>query len=557
METQLRTAEAPASAERRREEETSPHAGIVRSAGVVSAAVFLSRISGLVREIVFAKFFGAGMVFDAFLAAFRIPNLLRDLLAEGALSASFVTVFSQYLSTKGEREAYELSNRLATILVPVVALICILVMVFAPQLVDLIFPGYAEVPGKKELTVQLTRIMAPFLLFVALAAKAMGVLNSKGKFGLPALASAFFNITSLASGLFLGFVVGPELGIEPIVGMSIGVLIGGCVQYFCQWPSLRGLGLRYRPQFRLSDPGVRQILRLMGPAVIGAAAVQVNVVVNSMFASQLTGPSGEVIDGPVSWLGYAFRFMQLPLGLFGVAVASATLPAISRSVSQGRIGEFRDTLSRSLGLVFLLTIPSAAGMVVLSEPIVGVIYQRGQFTANDTEQTALAMTFYCLGLTGYAALKVLTPAFYALDDVRIPMMTSLASIALNYGLNWSFIHVFGFGHGGLAFATSLVATVNSLLLLWFMRRKVDGIKGRRLLWTVARVLAASAVMAGVCAASSAAIGWALGSGFGGRLAVLLVSVPLGVAVLYGACRLLRVQELDAAQEAILSRLKPR
>ena len=535
----------------------SSHAGIVRSAGVVSAAVLFSRVTGLVREVVFAKYFGASMVFDAFLAAFRIPNLARDLLAEGALSAAFVTTFSQSLETKGDQEAFRLSNRLATVLVPTLALICLLGIVFAPGVVDLMFPGFAEVPGKRDLTIQLARIMIPFLLFIALAAKAMGVLNAKGVFGVPALASAFFNIASLVTGLTLGFYVGPKFGFEPIAGMAVGTLLGGMTQYLCQWLKLRKIGLRYRRDLALSDPGLRQMLLLMGPAVIGAAAVQVNVVVNSIFASQITDAAGVVMDGPVSWLGYAFRFMQLPLGLFGVAVASATLPSISRSAGQGRISEFRETLSRSLGLVFLLTIPSAVGLIVLSRPLVGVVFQRGEFTATDTEQTALALSFYCLGLAGYAAIKVLTPAYYALNDVRIPMAASVASIFLNYALNWTFVKVLGWGHGGLAFSTSLVATFNFLVLFWLMRIKIEGIEGKRLTLDLIKIVVASALMGLCCWLSSISIQDFFGDGSIGRLLTLIISVPLGLAILYGSCRFLGVQELEAAQQAISGRLRGR
>ncbi|MEX2300121.1 MAG: murein biosynthesis integral membrane protein MurJ [Bryobacterales bacterium] len=533
----------------------STHAGIVRSAGIVSAAVLLSRITGLVREVVLAHFFGASMVFDAFLAAFRIPNLMRDLLAEGALSAAFVTTFSQELSSKGDEAAFRLSNLLASVLVPMLAVLCLFGVIFAPQLVDVMFPGFGEVPGKKELTVQLARIMMPFLLFIALAAKAMGVLNAKGRFGLPALASAFFNITSLAVGLSVGFLLGPRLGFEPITGMAVGTLLGGLVQYICQVPSMRRIGLRFRPIFDLSDPGLRQVMRLMGPAILGAGAVQINIVVNSIFASQITNAAGVVIDGPVSWLGYAFRFMQLPLGLFGVAIASATLPAISRSAVEGRIADFRDTLSRSLGLVFLFTIPSAAGLVVLSRPIIGLLFQRGEFTATDTEQTAVALSYYCVGLAGYAAIKVLTPAYYALNDVRIPVLTSIVSIAVNYILNWGFIRILGWGHAGLAFSTSLVATCNFLVLFWLMRNKAGGIDGRRLLASVVKISVASALMAAACWLCYAAIEQRLGESGLGRLVVVMVALPLGLFVLYGACRWMKVNELNAARQAVLDRLR--
>ena len=535
-------------------EAESDHAQIVRRAGTVSVAVFFSRITGLVRETVFAGLFGAGMRYDAFVAAYRIPNLLRDLLAEGALTAAFVTTYSQTLSSRGAEEANALSNRLSTLIVPTVAAICLLGIAFAPQIVSVIFPGYALIEGKLELTSTLTQVMMPFLFFVALAAKAMGVLNSHGRFAIPALSSGLCNVTSVGAGLLLGFVIGPEFGIEPITGMAIGTLTGGALQYACQVPSLRRTGVRFRPDLSISDPGVRQVLHLMGPAAIGAAAVQVNVMVNSGFASRLTDAAGNPMDGPMSWLLYAFRFMQLPLGLFGFAISAATLPSISRDAGRGRIDEFRDTLSRSLGLVFLLTIPSAVGLVVLSQPLVGVVYQRGQFTAHDTEQTALALSFYCLGLVGYASTKVLAPAFYALDDVRIPMFVSVLSIMLNFGLNKFFVDGLGFGHWSLALSTSLVATLNFVLLFGFMRAKASGIEGRRLLAGGLKICAASAVMGACCWGVAGVVESAMGEGtFVGRLAAIMVAVPLGVGVLYGLCRAIGLAELDLAQRAILAK----
>ena len=533
----------------------SAHAQVVRRAGVVSLAVFFSRITGLVRETVFAGLFGAGMRYDAFVAAYRIPNLLRDLLAEGALSTAFVTTYSQTLSSKGRQEAHALSNRLTTLLVPVLTGICALGALFAPVLVDRIFPGYASIEGKFELTVLLARVMMPFLLLIALAAKAMGVLNSHGTFGVPALSSGFYNVTSVGAGLLLGFVVGPELGIDPIVGMAVGTLLGGGVQYVCQIPGLRRTGLRFRPMAGVLDPGVRQVLRLMGPAAIGAAAVQVNVMVNSVFASRMTDAAGQIIDAPVSWLAYSFRFMQLPLGLFGVAVASATLPVISRDAGAGRIEDFRDTLSRSLGLVFLLTIPSTVGLLVLSRPLVGAIYERGRFTPFDTEQTALALSFYCLGLVGYASAKVLAAAFYALDNVRTPMLVSVLSIALNFSLNKVFIDVLGLGHWALALSTSLVANLNFVLLFAFMRVKVRGVGGRRLLAAGLKTGAASIVMGACCWVLARLIESWIGPGtFVGRLAVLAVTVPAGVGLLYALCRAMRLPELDLARQAVLARL---
>lgn len=533
----------------------SAHGQVVRNAGVASLAVSFSRVTGLVREMVFAGLFGAGMQYDAFVAAYRIPNLLRDLLAEGALSAAFVATYSQTLATKGKEEAYALSNRLTTLLVPVLIAICALGTVFAPTLVNFVFRGYSEIEGKFELTVLLTRVMMPFLLFIALAAKAMGVLNSHGKFAIPALASGFFNVTSVVAGLLLGFAVGSRLGIEPIVGMAIGTALGGGAQYICQIPSLRRTGLRFRPMAGTFDPGVRQVLRLMGPGAIGASAVQFNVMVNSMFASQIEGSAEHVINGPVSWLGYSFRFMQLPLGMFGVAVASATLPLLSRDASESRIEEFRDTLSKSLGLVFLLTIPSAVGLIVLSRPLVGVLYERGKFTPSDTEQTALALAFYCLGLVGYASTKVLAPAFYDLGNVRVPLFVSAVPVVVNFSLNKFFVDTLGLGHWALALSTSLVASLNFVLLFAFMRALVHGAGGRRLLAAGGRIVLASAVMGGCCWGLAHLVEMWIGPGrFVGRLAVLAIAVPSGVAVLYALCRLMRLPELELARRVVLGRI---
>ncbi len=531
---------------------------LVRSASLVSASVMVSRVLGLVREQVFAAFFGASFEYDAFITAFRIPNLLRDLFAEGALSSAFVTTFSQYLTTKGEKEAFRLSNLVATALVLILGIATILGVIFAPQLVDLTAYGFADIPGKKELTVQLARVMMPFILLVALAAKAMGILNARGRFGIPAIAAAFFNLGSIVGGLFCAFVIGPYFGLRPIIGMAIGTLMGGALQFLVQWPSLRAAGFRYRPMLSFSDPGVRQIMKLMGPAVVGTAAVQVNVLVNSNFASTIVDSSGHPMDGPVSWLSYAFRLMQFPIGVFGVAIGTVTLPAISRSVAMKNIPEFRHMLSRSLGLVFLLCVPSAAGLAVLGVPIIGAIYQHGKFSASDTEQTAAALAFYAVGLAGYAAIKVLAPAFYALDDARTPMIISLLLIGTNIALNWTFVRVLNFGPRGLALSTSIIALLNFALLLLIMRRRIGRIEGRRLLDSLGRISAASALMALSCWFVSGRVTRVLGSGSSlAYLVNLSLSIPLGVLVLYFSCKALRVQELDLLVSSLTGRFRLR
>ena len=529
----------------------------MRSAGVVSAAVFLSRITGLVREMIMARLFGAGQSYDAFLLGFRIPNLTRDLFAEGALSSAFVPVFTQYLATKGKREASELSSLVATALLIVVGAICVLGMIFSPQLVWLLASGFAKVPGKFELAVTLTRIMFPFLMLVALSAQAMGILNAMGQFGIPALSSTFFNLGSVAFGLAFGYTAGRWLGMSLVMSMAWGVVVGGAVQWLFQVPSLYRSGIRYKLRVDFTHPGLRNILSLMGPAILGNAAVQINVLVNTNFASSITDASGHVINGPVSWLSYAFRFMQLPLGLFGVSIAAATLPAISRCAAVGDMDDFRLTLSRSLGMVFLLTIPSSIGLVVLGPSMIGAVYQWGRFHASDTHQTAMALACYAVGLAGYAAIKVLAPAFYALNDARTPMMVSLVSILINLAVASTMVKLAGLGHLGLALSTSAVALFGSAVLFLLLRRRIHGVHGRALGVSVAKILAASAAMGVACYLSSRGVHHLMGARKLGQIVDVAISIPFGAAVYYGACRAMRVAELEAAVRAVAGPLARR
>jgi putative peptidoglycan lipid II flippase len=504
----------------------------------------MSRITGLVREIVMARLFGAGFVYDAFLLGFRIPNLTRDLFAEGALSSAFVPIFTQTLAQRGRKEAAVLSNLVATALILIVGAFCVLGVIFSPALVSLLAEGFHRVPGKFDLAVKMTRIMFPFLLLVALAAQAMGVLNACNRFAVPALASTFFNIGSVAFGLILGFALAPWLHFSAITGMAIGVVLGGALQLAWQIPSLRAEGFFFHPGIDWSHPGLRKIITLMGPAILGNAAVQINVMVNTNFASQIPG------NGPVSWLGYAFRFMQLPLGLFGVAIASATLPSISRSAGAGNFEEFRRTLSRSLGMVFLLTLPSSIGLIVLGRSMIAAIYQGGKFRAFDTQETALALSCYAVGLAGYAALKVLNPAFYALHDARTPMIISLISIIVNYVTATLLLRNTSLGHAGLALSTSAVAIFGALALFAILRPRIGGIHGRALAASLTKIVVASAVMGGAVWMSSHGVHRWLGPGRLASLVDLAISIPFGLLIFYASCRLLQVEELQLATRSL-------
>ncbi|MEZ5398599.1 MAG: murein biosynthesis integral membrane protein MurJ [Bryobacteraceae bacterium] len=528
--------------------------GVVRSAGLVSAATMLSRVTGLVRESVIAGLFGARMEADAYRLAFLLPNLTRDLFAEGALSSAFVPTFTQELTTKGREEAARLANLVATAVILVVGTICILGVLAAPVLVDLFAPGFRATPGKTELAVRLTRTMFPFLLLVALAAQAMGVLNACNQFGVPSLAPTLFNIFSISSGLVIGFHYGPSLGISPIQGMAWGVLIGGVCQLMGQAPSLYRQGFRFRPGFDWSHPGLRHIVKLMGPAILGGASVQINVFVNTNLATYVDDPIRGV-NGAVSWLNYAFRFFQLPLGLFGVAIASATVPSISRSLASGLHGEFRRTLNRSLGVAFLMTVPSTVGLIVLGEDMINAVFRRGEFNSYDARQTAFALSCYALGLAAYSGAKILNPAFYALKDSRTPMLISLGSIAINFVVATTLVKYTGLGHAGLALSTSSVALFAFFCQFLIMGRRVGGIHGRQLLSSTVRMGLAALGM-GICVAMLRLAMWNwLGDVRWFSVAALAVCIPTGLGVFYGLCRLLRVEEMDLAMSGVLSPLR--
>src|SRR5437660_9804662 len=441
------------------------HQASTRATGVVGIAILCSRVLGLIREQVFAGLFGAGKNLDAFLMAFRVPNLQRDLFAEGALSTAFITTFSKEIATEGDQSAWRLANKVATLTAIFISAITLLGILFAPQLIGLM-TWWSWSPEKTDLTILLTRIMWPFILLVSLAALVMGVLNAKSVFGSPAMASTYFNLGSIIAGVALGWWLDPHFGARSLIGLSIGTLVGGAWQLAAQFPALRRAGYRFHPDFSWRDAGVRMVLILMGPAVIAASAVQVNVLVNSGFAARLG-------DGPVSWLNIAFRLMQLPLGIFGVAVGTVTLPLVSRRAAIGDMAGFRSALAHALRLVTVLTIPAAIGLILLAEPIISVIYEHGRFTSEATRQTAAALQFYAIGLAAYSAVKVLAPAFYALDKRYLPMMVSIFSIVVNVALNWFFMFKLGLGHRGLAFAVSLVAIIN-FLLLYIMMRKYAG-----------------------------------------------------------------------------------
>lgn len=531
-----------------------------RSAGIVAIAVIASRLFGLVREQVFAAMFGAGKLLDAYNASFQIPNLFRDLFAEGALSTAFTTVFSRTADQEGDESAWRLASLVLSVMLVFLGLLCAVCMIGAPWIVQATNFGFHNVPGKFELTVQLTQILFPFILFVSLAAVIMGMLNAKFVFGVPASASTVFNIVSITAGVAGAYLFDPgasadwrhpHFGERALYGVCLGVLLGGLAQLAMQIPALYGLGFRYRWRFNLNDAHLKLVWSLMWPSLIAGAAVQVNVLVNGMFASE--------INGGRSWLNCAFRLMQFPIGVFGVSLATVTLPAVARKFARDDLGAFGRTVRKSLRLVWFFTLPSAVGLAVMAGPIIGAIYQHGHFTANDTAQTAAALQAYSVGLAAYAGIKVLVPCFYALGMPKLPLRVSLMGIALNLGLNLFNARVMHFGHVGLALTTSCVALINFAQLFFALGRKVDLGKPARWAAFVLPTGAAAALSAGAAIGVSLFLPDYLPTGLHSWRTLLILPAAIGAAVLvyFGAALAFRVPETRDAWSLVARKLSRR
>jgi putative peptidoglycan lipid II flippase len=520
--------------------------GLARYAGVTGAATLASRVLGLVRDQVLAALFGAGNDMDAFVVAFRIPNLVRDLFAEGAMSAAFVPAFTRELTSEGKDAAWRLGNNVLNALLLTTGALVLAGIVFARPLIEVYAGDFARVPGKLELTVQLTRVMLPFLSMVAAAAAVMGMLNSLHHYFVPALAPAMFNVATIVGAIVLVPLM-PALGLPRIMAIAIAGLAGGLGQVAIQWPALRAEGFRYRWLFDRRDPALRRVLLLMGPGTIGLAATQVNLFVNTLLAtSQGTGAA--------SWLTYAFRLMYLPIGLFGVSIGTAVLPAVSRDAAIGNTAGMRDTVSSGLGMMLMMNVPATIGLFVLATPIVRLLFERGHFLPSDTAATAAALRFYAIGLAGYSAARIASPTFYALGESRVPAAVSGAVIAVNAAASVVLVRAIGFE--GLALGTSIAAMANAGTLVWLLRRRLGGLDGRHLSVTLIKVAAAALAM-GVAAvaiqhtmdrvvpgAHAAAQAVRLAASIGGALLTLAVSA-----------RLLRVPEFDQAVGIVEGRVR--
>jgi putative peptidoglycan lipid II flippase len=512
----------------------------------ISAATMASRVLGLARDQLFAALVGANAWSDAFIAAFRIPNLLRDLFAEGALSSAFVPTFADYEKNRGRAEAWRLANAVAGLLLVIVGGIVLLGLVLAPYVVRGIAPGFA--PEQAALTVRLTRIMMPFLLLVSLAAAAMGALNAQHRFTAPALAPALFNVGSILVGLGLWAAgLGPEAA---VTGWSVGTLLGGLLQLLAQAPSLRAAGYRFRPRLvgALAEPGVRRIMRLMGAAVVGLSATQVNIVVNTYFASHE--------HRAVTWLNFAFRLMQFPLGVFGVAIATVAGAGVARKAAERDLPAVRETLGSAMRLVAFLNVPSAVGLALLANPVISLIYEHGRFSAADTAGTAQALLCYAIGLYAYSAVKVFAPAFYALDAARVPVVGSILGMATNVGLNVTLYPVLGYR--GVALGTSLSAMANFGVLYVAWRLRFGDLGAQGILRQLGKVLVASTVLAAAAWGAHLLLADRVsGHGLGRQAVRALVPIAAGGLAYLAAARVLRVGEMHELVGAIRRRAERR
>jgi putative peptidoglycan lipid II flippase len=455
-------------------------AGVVSAVGSIGAATLASRVLGYVRDMVVARAFGAGPVTDAFFVAFRIPNLLRRLLAEGALSTAVIPVFGQYLATGGRAAFLVMVRAVAGASTLTLCAVTLAGMLLARAIVTLMAPGWLADPPLFDLAVGLTRLMFPYLLLVGLAALATGVLNAHHRFFTAAFGPAVLNIGMIAAVLLLAHRFEP-----PIISLAVGVLAGGLGQLLVQLPEVRRLGVPLRPSGDWRHPAVATIARRLAPAAFGLAAVQVTVVVNTLLASLLP-------EGSISFLYYADRVMEFPLGVFGIALATAALPAMAAQAAGGDRAGLTDTLGFSLRLSAFVAVPAAAGLLTLGAPIVGLLFERGQFGPAAAAATTQALAAYAVGLPAFSATRIAAQTFYALGDTRTPVILGLLSVAANIALALTLM--WPLAHAGLALASSLSAYVNVFALLWALRRRLGPIGGRALARSCARTLVATAAL---------------------------------------------------------------
>ena len=502
---------------------------VVRALGSIGMATLVSRVLGFVRDMIVALAFGAGPATDAFFVAFRFPNMLRRLLGEGALSTAVVPVFSDYLVNRSRDEFVRLTRAVLAATLVALTVVTGLGIVGSSWLVRVMAPGFAADSAQHELAVSLTRLMFPYLLLVGLAALAMGVLNAQGRFFASALGPAVLNV-----GMILGVVILRDRLDPPITSLAVGVLVGGAGQLATQLPSLRRTGLVVSPSRELGHPALGRVGRLLLPSIFGLAAVQVTIFVNTLLASLLP-------TGSISFLYYANRVMEFPLGVFGVALASAALPAMARLGATGDTRGVAGTLSFALGLSFYVALPATVGLVLLREPITRILFERGRFGPGDTAATAAALGWYAVGLAGLSGARIAAQAFYAIGEAGTAVRMGILSVAANVICAVALMGPLA--HSGLALASSISGFVNLGGLVWAARRRFGPLGGRALARSLLRTALASVPLAFSCAAMLH--GWPRGAGSVKEGAWLAATIMIGGALFWAASAVLGAPERRA------------
>ena len=518
----------------------SPEEGkILRASALISGATFLSRILGFIRDIVLARLFGASLAADAFFVAYRIPNMLRELFAEGSMSAAFIPVFSEYVKRHPHKIAKDLANTAFTTFLLILTTVCILGVLGAPIIVDIMAMGFADNPEKRTLTIELTRMMFPYLIFIGLSALAMGILNTIRSFGAPAFAPVIFNLTIIAS----AFLLAPQLS-NPIYAIAIGVTLGGAAQFLFQLPSLTKHNFSLSFHWDLQHTAVKKIGKLILPTIFGLGVTQINLLINTILASFLA-------TGSITFLFYGMRLIHFPLGLVGIALATAILPSLS-SVS---IDGTRDELSRRIefGLrhVFFLMLPATIGLIMLRTPLIQLFFEHGEFTSEATHGTAQAVLFYALGLWAFGAIRIIVSAFYALQDTLTPVR--IAVVALLCNLIFSLLLIGPLKHGGLALATSLATTINVTILIFILTKRIGPLNWGSLVASLFRTTLGCSAVILICQWAADHTIWTDNATWSAKALLLASAVLFSITGYFGIHLLLRSSELIAIKDALVKK----
>lgn len=515
------------------------HEQITRSASLVGSLTFLSRIAGYGRDVVIAYFFGATASTDAFWVAFRIPNLLRRLFAEGSLTISFIPVFTQYLETKSKEEAKQVADAVFTILVFLLILISIGGILLSPYIIKLFAAGFDE--STFDLAVSLNRIMFPYIIFISLTALSMGVLNSLRHFFAPAISPVILNICIIVAVLLLykNYNV-------PIYAAAVGVIAGGILQLVFQLPFLYGRGFLFSFRKQVRHPAVKKIGLLIIPQLFGVAVYNINILVNTQYASFMA-------EGTISYLYFAERLIEFPLGIIAVSIATVLLPSLSSHVSKKEFGKFRETYSFTLRLMFFILIPALVGLIVLREPICNLLYQRGEFDYAATVFTSQALLGYAVGLWAVGGIRITAPAFYSMQDTKTPVIIAFIAFIVNAILGYVLGFTLGYNHTGLALASSISSIINFVLLFYLIERRVGNINIKSIIVLLVKLTAISAVMGVVVWRVSKLALWSESAFAIEKVGVLAGSVVVAVAVYLLLAKLLKIEEADFLFDMIKKR----